>query len=135
MVRVNLVSGLPRRMNRAAIENLVETGKIALDLLANMAGGYNADLNVPRIRWAISGLAIQTADATREPGTSGGLFRFDELRAAYTGIGVAVAGIGDLECSFFVWRVTPIMRRRFNFLGYGQLRIALLATGEGGQNK
>ncbi|KAL9012587.1 MAG: hypothetical protein Q9173_002669 [Seirophora scorigena] len=135
MVQVNLLSGIPRRMDRAAIENLFETGKIALDLLANRAGGYNADLNVPSIRWAISGLAIQTSDATHtrpETGTGGGPFRFDELRAAYTGIRVAVAGIGDMECSFAIWRVTPIMRRRFKFLGYGHLGIALLA-GEGGK--
>ncbi|KAL8646089.1 MAG: hypothetical protein Q9210_006326 [Variospora velana] len=133
MVQVNRFSGVPRRMEHGAIDNLVTTGMAAIDILANMAGGHTADLNVPRVRWAISGLAIQTSDATSampETGTSGGQFRFDELRAAYAGIGEAVAGIGDMECSFGIWRVTPIMKRKVRFLGYGYLQMALMAEKE-----
>lgn len=133
MVQVNKFNGVPRRMERPAIDNLVTTGIAAIDILANMAGGHTADLNVPRVRWAISGLAIQTSDATRSTpgtGTSGGPFRFDELRAAYAGIGEAVAGIGDMECSFGIWRITPIMKRKVRFLGYGYLQMALMTEEE-----
>ncbi|KAI4149533.1 MAG: hypothetical protein L6R39_002483 [Caloplaca ligustica] len=127
MVVVTKYRILPQPIHLVNIWNLIETGKVALDLLAHQAGGDTAELNVPSIRWAISDLAIQTNDATRHRQTSGGgPFRFDELKATYTGIPVAMAKIGNFECTFLVWRVSSIMRRKVKFLAYGDLRHAAL---------
>ena len=127
MVKVTAIPGLPQTMAPSAVTNLIQTGRAALDILASRAGGPLADLNVPRIRWAISGLAIQVSDATRlRPETGGGPFRFDELNAAYEGVGVAVGRIGNKECSFGIWRVSPIIRRRVKGLGWGVLKVAEL---------
>ncbi|KAI4118637.1 MAG: hypothetical protein LQ338_007368 [Usnochroma carphineum] len=129
MVKVIKAPGAHQPIDPMAFLNLIETGKVAVDLLAARAGGATADLDVPRIRWAISGLAIQTTDATRIS-AGGGRFRFDELKAVYTGLLVAVGRIGDLECVFYVWRVSPIISRRVKFLGYGTLQHATMENGE-----
>ena len=136
-VTVRAANPIAPRMNRLAIDNLMLTGRVAIDLLAARAGGFDADLNAPRFGWAISGLAIQTSDATqrhpRDRLTAGGPFRFDELKAAYQGIQLALFEIGDVECNFHVWRVSNIIRRRVKFLGYGYVKhAAMLGTGGDG---
>ncbi|KAL8717180.1 MAG: hypothetical protein Q9225_005556 [Loekoesia sp. 1 TL-2023] len=123
----------PPSMSRAAIINLIETGKAALDILAARAGGDTADLDVPAIRWAMSGLAIHVSDATRRrPETGGGPFRFDELKAAYDGVREAVDMIGNVECWFEIWRVySSTIRWRVKRLGGGTLTVDL-GDGRGG---
>ncbi|KAI4170616.1 MAG: hypothetical protein LQ343_004848 [Gyalolechia ehrenbergii] len=117
-------------MPPAAIAHLISTGTIALDILAGQAGGPQADLDLPRIRWANSGLAIQVSDATlARPDTGGGPFRYDELSAAYRGVEIAVGILGGLECTFGIWRVSPIMRTRVKGLGWGDLRMAEMMDG------
>ncbi|KAL8788908.1 MAG: hypothetical protein Q9213_001431 [Squamulea squamosa] len=132
MVQVTRSPAVIRPFPAANINHLISTGIVALDLLAAQYGGYYAELpnNMPRIRWAIDGLAIQTTDATRATAsTAGGPFRFDELRAGYTGVEAAVAKIGNVECSFSVWRVSRIIGRKVKFLGYGDVRHAALTAG------
>ncbi|KAL8713144.1 MAG: hypothetical protein Q9220_002665 [cf. Caloplaca sp. 1 TL-2023] len=116
-----------RPMPPASIANLIETGITALDILAQRAGGDRALLDVPRIRWAISGLVIMMNDATvLRPATEvvGGRMRFDEMRAAYWGIGRAIGTIGDVESSVRVFRRGSVRRRRDDvFLGWGFIQV------------
>ncbi|KAL8931304.1 MAG: hypothetical protein Q9211_007071, partial [Gyalolechia sp. 1 TL-2023] len=65
LVRATAVPSPSRHIAAASLTHLISTGIAALDILAAYAGGPHADLDVPRIRWAISGLAIQVSDATR----------------------------------------------------------------------
>ncbi|KAI4257331.1 MAG: hypothetical protein LQ352_001681 [Teloschistes flavicans] len=124
-----------RTMHRADIENLIGTGLVALDLLAARAGGPEANLNVPRIRWAISGLVIRVSDDTRQsPEIAGGPFRFDELKAVYEGMRVALRRINDLECILAIWRVSGIFRRQVKFLGHGYVDIQPFLQGIGSGN-
>lgn len=122
-------------MHRANIEDLIGTGLVALDLLAARAGGPFAPLNVPRIRWAISGLVIRISDNTRHsPQLEGGPFRFDELKAVYEGVRVALRRIDNLECIVAVWRTSGFLRRRTTFLGHGYVDIQPYLQGIGSGN-
>ncbi|KAL8923898.1 MAG: hypothetical protein Q9208_004334 [Pyrenodesmia sp. 3 TL-2023] len=128
-VKVTRAPGFVRPIPPADLVHFIETGKVALDLLAQQNGGDRAELpdNMPRIRWAILGLAIQTNDATRtSTTTAGGPLRFDEVMAAYTGLLVAEEKIGNVECTFAIWRVSPHLRREIKFLAWGYIRHALL---------
>ncbi|KAL8766868.1 MAG: hypothetical protein Q9209_006464 [Squamulea sp. 1 TL-2023] len=133
MVKVTELPTLIRQFAAADVHHLIDTGKVALDILASQYGGAYAELpnSMPRIRWAIGGLAIQTTDGTRATAsTAGGPLRFDELRAGYTGVEGAVAKIGNVECLFTIFRVSRILSRRVKVLGYGDVRYALLMEGE-----
>lgn len=137
MVKVTRVPGPIRPIRSTAVANLIATGKVALDLLAAYNGGDHAELpdNMPRLRWAISGLAIVTNDATHtSPTRAGGRLRFDEVMAAYTGLLVAERKIGNVECTFAIWRVSPHLRREVKFLGWGDIRHALLDEKRPGAN-
>ncbi|KAL8798163.1 MAG: hypothetical protein Q9200_007814, partial [Gallowayella weberi] len=80
-IKLRAQSFAARPMHPAALSNLISTGLVALDLLAAEAGGFTSPLNVPRLRWAISGLVIFMNDATaRDPQSHGGPFRWDEMR-------------------------------------------------------
>lgn len=118
-------------MPPGAISNLIETGKVALELLAQRAGGDTANLNVPSIRWAISGLAIQITDATTyNPHTTVPRVRFDEMRAAYDGVGAAIRRIDNVEAGIRVFRRGSLIRRRPDeFIGFGYIEISELQDG------
>ncbi|KAL8896640.1 MAG: hypothetical protein Q9207_007615 [Kuettlingeria erythrocarpa] len=129
MVKVTRLPGFARQIRPTTVAQLIATAKAALDLLAQMYGGDHAELpdNMPRIRWAISGLAIQINDATHtSPTRAGGRLRFDEVMAAYTGLLSAEGKIGHVECTFAIWRVSSHLRREVKFLGWGEIRHALL---------
>ncbi|KAL9599530.1 MAG: hypothetical protein Q9219_003774 [cf. Caloplaca sp. 3 TL-2023] len=136
LLRLTAIPNSPHRIPPASLTNLISTGTAALDILASRAGGPTARLDVPRIRWAISGLAIQTSDATRvRPETGGGPFRFDELKTAYEGVGVGVGMVGGVECTFGIWRVEGrVVRRRVKGLGWGTVKVAELVGMEGNGN-
>lgn len=128
--------GDSRTMHRRDIENLIGTGLVALDLLAARAGGPYANLDVPRIRWAISGLVIRVSDDTRQhPELAGGPFRFDELKAVYEGARVALRRIDNLECIMAIWRVSGFLRRRAKLLGHGYVDIQPFLQGVGSGNQ
>ncbi|KAL9022911.1 MAG: hypothetical protein Q9196_007475 [Gyalolechia fulgens] len=124
------------QMPAEAISNLIETGKIALDLLAQRAGGDTADLNVPSIRWAISGLAIQITDATTyDPHTTVPRARFDEIQAAYDGVGAAIRRIDNVEAGIRVFRRGSFIRRREEvFIGFGFINESELQDGTSAGN-
>ncbi|KAL8727235.1 MAG: hypothetical protein Q9166_006199 [cf. Caloplaca sp. 2 TL-2023] len=132
LVIIQAQSFAAQTMPPDSVANLISTGVVALDLLAARAGGPDADLDVPRIRWAISGLVIFMNDATtRSPQTAGGPFRFDELRAAYRGVGAVAQEIGYRECTVVVWRLSSVLRRQVKFLGWGYVTLSLDGEGEG----
>lgn len=137
MVKVTRLPGPIRPLRSTAVADLITTGKAALDLLAAYHGGSHAELpdNMPRLRWAISGLAMQTNDATHaSPTSAGGRLRWNEVKAAYAGLLVAEGKIGNVECSFAIWRVSPHLRRQVKFLAWGDIRHALLDEKPPGAN-
>lgn len=140
-IRVDLVDKYfpahpSREMPSGLISHLISTGLVALDILAQQAGGDKADLNVPAIRWAIGGLAIQITDATTYSPHQEAVprCRFDEVRAAYVGVGAAIGKIGDVEAGIRVFRRGSVLRRvPETFIGFGYLIISnLMEGGEGG---
>lgn len=119
------------------ISNLISTGIVALDLLAQRAGGDTAALNVPAIRWAIGGLAIQITDATSYSPhqTAVPRCRFDEMKAAYVGVAAAIRRIDNVEADIRVFRRGSVLRRvPKTFIGFGYVVIAPLDDGRGGGN-
>ncbi|KAL8941795.1 MAG: hypothetical protein Q9216_002033 [Gyalolechia sp. 2 TL-2023] len=109
-----------------AIVDLIQTGKVALDLLAQRAGGDTANLNVPRIRWERSGLVIEISDATAYgPQPARPRPRFDEIRAVYEGVEAAIGDIGNVAAGIRVFRRGSMLRRiPAEFIAFGFIKVS-----------
>ncbi|KAL8857598.1 MAG: hypothetical protein Q9178_005926 [Gyalolechia marmorata] len=122
-----------RSIPPASLQTLITTGLAALGFLAARAGGWDADLDVPRLRWDNAGLTIFMNDGTlRNPQAAGGPFRFDEMRAVYEAVGAATGRIGYRECSIVVWRISNVLSRKVKFLGWGHLTLGDVEGARGG---
>ncbi|KAL8803111.1 MAG: hypothetical protein Q9182_003361 [Xanthomendoza sp. 2 TL-2023] len=120
-VRITLKAFTPRVMDSSDVSHLMLYAINGLDDLATRAGGPNAQLHTHSIQWDAEGLKIVNYDATLgESQTHGGPFRFDELRAVYSGVRAVAHEIGFRECTVSVDRISSgFLKRKIKFLGNG----------------
>lgn len=119
-VRVTLKAFTPRIMDPSDLAELLVSATAHLDALATQAGGPKAWLRSPHYQWISEGLIINNYDMTvHNPQPSGGPYRFDELKAVYTGVGAVAHKIGFRECTISVDRVSGILKRKVKYLGNG----------------
>ena len=110
------------------IKTLLDSGNIALDIAAHMAGGPRFPMLRPAFGWANAGLSIIVRRSTDEY-TPGGRFRWDEAKAVYMGVEFVIQQMGYRETKFKIIRY-----RRFETnpqIGSGNITFEDLAVLEG----
>ncbi|KAL8861814.1 MAG: hypothetical protein Q9178_001683 [Gyalolechia marmorata] len=112
-------------------EYFIQTALDALERSAAESGGLMRPLGAPLIRWELVALLMLVDNLTWQdpnPGSAGGPFLWQELRAVLVGIRVYMKRIEYEECKIAIWRTAtggfPKRLRKVKHLGSGTLYAA-----------